>query len=127
MKQTQWTLRLALTLLLFVFVGFIYYNVSSPLALYPEEARELLRKGYFDAVVDVRTKAERATGHYPLDIHVPVQRLTEDLPKRIPDTSARILFYCNTSTRARVAAEKAEGLGYKNVRYLIGTHMNLKN
>lgn len=117
--------RVLLVALLVVLAGFLYYNLSSPLAMGPEEAKALLKDGKFDAVVDVRTDAEWNTGHYPLAIHIPVQQVTTELPKRIPDKASKILFYCNTSSRARAASEQAVKLGYTNVRYLLGTHTNL--
>lgn len=118
-------LRVLLVILLVVLLGFLYYNLSSPLAMGPDEAKALLKDGKFDAVVDVRTDAEWNTGHFPLAIHIPVKRIQTDLPQRIPDKQAKILIYCNTSTRARIAAEEAVKLGYKNVRYLLGTHKNI--
>lgn len=93
--------------------------------MYPEEAKAALKKGDFDAVVDVRTKAEWDLGRFPLAIHIPTADLKSALPLRIPDKASRILFYCNTSTRARMAADAAQKLGYKNIRYLVGTHKNL--
>lgn len=118
-------LRILLFLLILVLAAFLFYNMSSPLAMYPEEAKEALKKGDFDAVVDVRTDAEWNMGHYPLAIHIPVKELSQELGKRIPDKKSKILFYCNTSTRARMATEEAVRLGYTNVRYLLGTHKNL--
>ena len=120
--------RVTLTILILiaiVLLGFLLYNVSSPLAMYPDEAKTRLRRGQFDSVVDVRTDAEWNTGHYPLAIHIPTGQLQQALPQRIPDKQSKILFYCNTSTRARMAAEQAQKLGYTNVRYLVGTHTNL--
>ena len=118
-------LIILLLVLLGILIGFIYYNMSSPLAMYPDEAKALLNEGKFDAVVDVRSDIEWNRGRYPLAIHIPVDDIDDDLPLRIPDRQSRILFYCNTSTRARVAAEEAQRLGYTNVRYLVGTHVNL--
>lgn len=115
-----------LVLLLIVLGAFLWYNLHSPLAMYPDEAKAKLAKGEFDAVVDVRSDAEWDLGHFPLAIHIPVGELKKQLPTRIPDKSSRILFYCNTSTRSRVAAEAAQSIGYPNVRYLVGTHLNLK-
>jgi len=117
--------RIVLVLLLVVAGVFLYYNLSSPLAMYPGEAKALLQKGAFDHVVDVRTDAEWDLGHLPLAIHIPLKQVGELLPQRIPDKSARILFYCNTSTRARMAAETAQAAGYTNVRYLVGLYTNL--
>jgi phage shock protein E len=110
---------------LFVALAFLFYNVSSPLAMSPDEAKARLQRGQFDHVIDVRTQTEWDMGHYPLAIHIPVADILNELPKRIPDKQAKLLIYCNTSTRARVAAEKAKSMGYTNVRYLLGTHKNL--
>lgn len=108
-----------------ILIGFIFYNVSSSLAIGPEDAKRKLKRGEFDAIVDVRTDTEWNTGHVPLAIHVPTKEIAEKLPQRVPDKNARILFYCNTSTRARMAAEQAQAMGYKNIRYLLGTHRNI--
>ncbi len=93
--------------------------------MYPDDAKAALKKGEFDAVVDVRTDAEWNMGRYPLAMHIPVKDIGTLLRQRIPDKKTKILFYCNTSTRARVAAEEAQKLGYTNVRYLLGTHKNI--
>lgn len=118
-------LVMILLILIIILGAFLYYNLSSPLAMYPAEAKQLLKDGKFDAVVDVRTDAEWNMGRYPLAIHIPVNKLSQDLPQRIPDKNSKILFYCNTSTRARVGAEEAQKMGYGNVRYLVGTHKNI--
>jgi rhodanese-related sulfurtransferase len=114
-----------LVILIIILGAFLFYNMSSPLAMNPEEAKDLLKKGFFDAVVDVRTDAEWNMGRYPLAIHIPVNQIKLEIEQRIPDKKSKILFYCNTSTRARMAAEEAERMGYVNVRYLIGTHKNI--
>jgi rhodanese-related sulfurtransferase len=119
------TVTILLTIVFLALLALLYYNTQSPLAMYPNEAKDKLKKGDFDAVVDVRTKAEWDLGRFPLAIHIPTAELQQVLPQRIPDKSSRILFYCNTSTRSRIAAEAAQKLGYSNVRYLIGTHRNL--
>lgn len=112
-------------IVLVILIAFLYYNMSSPLAMRPEEAKAKLSKGEFDAVVDVRTDAEWNMGHFPLAIHIPVAKIATEVEKRIPDKNARVLVYCNTSTRARQGAEAMQALGYKNVRYLLGTHKNI--
>jgi phage shock protein E len=124
MAAGRWKLTLLLALL-FVALAFLFYNVSSPLVMSPDEAKARLQRGQFDHVIDVRTQTEWDMGHYPLAIHIPVADILNELPKRIPDKQAKLLIYCNTSTRARVAAEKAKSMGYTNVRYLLGTHKNL--
>jgi rhodanese-related sulfurtransferase len=125
MKAGVILVNVLLFTLLVLFGIFLYYNLSSPLAMYPQEAKDELQKGKFDAIVDVRTNAEWNMGHYPLAIHIPLNQVEELLPQRVPDTNSRILFYCNTSTRARMAAETAQKAGYPKVRYLVGIHTNL--
>ena len=125
MKQTLSLLQIVLLLLLLIAGFFLYYNLSSPLAMYPDEAKKLLRKGKFDHVVDVRTDMEWSAGHYPLAIHIPLNQVANLLPQRIPDKKANILFYCNSSTRARMAAETAKNAGYMHVRYLVGLYQNI--
>jgi rhodanese-related sulfurtransferase len=124
MNRTR-VVQVLLGVTLLILVGFLAFNLMSPMAIYPADAKDKLKKGEFDAVVDVRTDAEWSLGHVPLAIHIPVATLKTDLPQRIPDKSSRILFYCNTTTRARVAADLAKSLGYTNSRYLVGTHSNL--
>lgn len=125
MKRKGSLIIIVLVLLILIGGAFLYYNLSSPLAMYPEEAKSAIKATKFDHVVDVRTDMEWNTGHYPLAIHIPLKQVGQLLPQRIPDKKARILFYCNTSTRARMAAETAEKLGYNNIRYLVGTYTNL--
>ena len=125
MKGRLSVFNVLLIVLLFVAGAFLYYNLSSPLAMYPDDAKAALKNAKFDHVVDVRTDMEWSAGHYPLAIHIPLKQVSQILPQRIPDKKAHILFYCNTSTRARMAAETAEKIGYKNVRYLVGLHTNL--
>jgi rhodanese-related sulfurtransferase len=125
MKRNGSILIIVLVLLILVGGALLYYNLSSPLAIYPEEAKAAIKATKFDHVVDVRTDMEWNTGHYPLAIHIPLKQVGKLLSQRIPDKKARILFYCNTTTRSRMAAETAEKLGYNNVRYLVGTYINL--
>ena len=116
---------LFLVIVLAGLLAMLWYNTQSPLAMYPDAALAALGRAEFDHVIDVRTDAEWGLGHYPLAIHIPLGTLKETLPQRIPDKKSRILFYCNTSTRSRQAAEAAQSIGYPNVRYLVGTHTNL--
>ena len=68
------------------------------------------------AIVDVRTDAEWATGHYPGAHHIP--QITR-LPHIIPDRDTTLLIYCRTGRRAKTAAQAAAGLGYRSVYYLV--------
>lgn len=88
-------------------------------AVTPREARAGWRNHEFDVVVDVRSPAEWATGHFVHSIHIPLHALQKDLPHRVSDRGARILFICATGRRASRAAAIATDLGYTRVNYLV--------
>jgi sulfur dioxygenase len=93
------------------------------IAVRPKAAQILLRNEHV-AVVDVRTDAEWATGHYPSAYHVP--QITR-LPKVIPDRDTTLLIYCRTGRRAATAAQSAAGLGYTTIYYLVdGSYQELE-
>jgi rhodanese-related sulfurtransferase len=118
-------INLLLIALLVILLITLWYNLGSSKAMYPDDAKAAIKRQEIDHVVDVRSDAEWSLGKYPLAIHIPVNTIESALPQRIPDKKARILFYCNTTTRSRAAADIAEKMGYTNVRYLVGTHLNL--
>lgn len=120
-----WWTPFLLSIVLGICIYMIYFSFQSPLAVTPTVAKSQLQYQQYDAVVDVRTDNEWALGHYPLAIHIPVQDISTELPMRVPDKQARILFYCNTAIRARRAAEQAQRMGYHNVKYLVGSYNNL--
>ena len=103
----------------------IWYAYSSPLRISAEEAKQKLKTHDIDKVVDVRTDLEVKTlGSYPGSIHIP----SAELPVRAASQLGkqdRILLYCNTGQRARAAAETLQGLGYPNVRYIVGSYTSL--
>lgn len=120
-------LRLFLIVGLAALVAYaIWYAIDSPLRLTTEEARRRLAAKEVDVVLDVRTPLERKTlGVYPGSLAIPAGDVEQELPRRVPNKEARILIYCNTGQRARAAAEKLQGLGYKNARYYAGSHVML--
>lgn len=107
---------------IFILITWGVHAISSPLGVWPATAKRKLARHAYDIVVDVRTDLEYGLGHYPLAVHIPLAHIEQELPHRITERRIRILFYCNSATRARWAAEKAARLGYVNVEYLIGPH-----
>ena len=98
-------------------IAYVWLNPAA-VSLTPWEARALLYVNDIDYVVDVRSRQEYESGHYRKAIHIPLSRLNKDLPHRIPDRSARILFYCHSGHRAAMAAHAADRLGYTSTMYL---------
>ncbi len=108
-------------------------SVVAWMTLYPfrkteisaKEARYNLQKGKYDYIVDVRTEKEWSEDHLPYAISIPIGSLVTDLPIKIPDRSARILFVCKKGIRASAVVVIAHKLGYKNVQSMIGNFREL--
>lgn len=116
---------LSLSLVVLIVWGTVF-AFGSPYRISAEEARQRLADGKIDVVLDVRTGLERATlGSYPESCHIPAAELEARVETEIPLKTSRILVYCNTGQRARVATEVLHRLGYKNAVYIASSHASL--
>ena len=116
-----------LTLAFIVFVYFGYqYAVDSQYRVSSEKAKELIKDKKVDIVLDVRTYVERNTlGYYPDSIHIQSADLDKKMVAEYPNKDLRILAYCNTGHRARMATDKLHDLGYKNAMYISSTYKSI--
>jgi rhodanese-related sulfurtransferase len=117
-------------LVIVAFVAFVYfsyqYAVDSKYRVSSEKAKELIKDKKIDVVLDVRTDAERNTlGYYPGSVHIQSADLEKIMASKYPNKDARILAYCNTGHRARMATEKLHALGYKNAMYISSTYKSI--
>lgn len=114
-----------LMMILGILFGYAYYYaISSPYRISSQEAKQRIARGEFDVILDVRTDLERRTlGYYPNSVHIQSADLENKMAAQFPDKSTRILAYCNTGQRARMATEKLHKLGYHNA-YYIASHYN---
>jgi len=104
------------------------YAVVSPHRISSEDARKRIQKGTVDLILDVRTNSERSTlGFYPGSMHIQSADLEKVMPVFYPDTSLRIVAYCNTGHRARLATDKLHALGYRNAVYISSGYGSLMN
>jgi len=71
-------------------------------------------------IVDVRTVEEYKGLHVKGCLNIPVDVVTDRLPKEIPDLNAEIIFYCAKGVRAQKALEQALAMGYQRVYNLGG-------
>jgi rhodanese-related sulfurtransferase len=107
-------------------VALYKYATDSPHRISSEEAKRRISAKEIDVVLDVRTDTERKTlGIYPGSLHIQSADLPVEAPKQLPNKKARILAYCNTGHRARMATDKLHELGYKNAVYISGQHTSL--
>ena len=95
------------------------YN-RHPSEITPQEARHNIKTGKYDFIVDVRTKLEWDEDHLPNTLSIPIGNLVNELPKKIPNKNARILFICKKGVRASGVVIIARKLGYTNVQAMIG-------
>lgn len=63
-------------------------------------------------LVDVRSRAEFASGHVEGALHLPLERLAEDVHKLLPDKAAPVLLYCLSGARSGMALQWLRQMGY---------------
>jgi len=122
--------KIILSLVFLVFIAFVYfsyqYAVSSKYIISSENAKKMITDKKIDLVLDVRTDSERSMlGYYPGSKHIQSADLEKRMTTEYPDKDIRIISYCNTGHRARMATEKLHQLGYKNAMYISSTYTSL--
>ena len=123
-KRNQSFLFVVIVLLLVGLVAY-YYTASHKTEVTPTEAKENRKRGLYDYIVDVRTDREWTEEHVEGTIHIPIGELVTELPKKIPNRQARILFICKKGIRASAVVVIAHKLGYTNVQSMIGAYKEL--
>ena len=114
------------TLFLILCIFLYIYAIYSPYRISSEDAKMKITKKEIDLILDVRTDLERNTlGVYPGSIHIQSSDLEYIMPIKYPNKNIRILSYCNTGHRARLATEKLHKLGYKNAMYISSSYKTL--
>jgi rhodanese-related sulfurtransferase len=128
MKSRRIVIITIITVFVILLVRQAYlYATDSPYRISSEEAKSRIQTGKIDLILDVRTLLERQTlGSYPGSVHVPSSDLEAILTKAYPDKQTRILVYCNTGHRARLAVDKLQALGYVNAVYISSTYSTLQ-
>jgi rhodanese-related sulfurtransferase len=128
MKRQTLLLIVGISIILigvFVYVAY-QYAVDSPFRISSQEAKKLLQTKQIDLVLDVRTDLERKNlGYYPGSVHIQGADLEPQMLKLYPDTQIRILVYCNTGHRARMATDTLHKLGYINAKYISSQYTTL--
>ena len=117
---------IAVILITLLIYGAYLYATDSPHRISAPEAKRRIQAGEIDLVLDVRTPLERSTlGFYPGSVQIPSADLDVRMPATYPNKQMRILAYCNTGHRARMATDKLHGLGYTNAVFISSTYRSL--
>ena len=87
----------------------IYENITAA------EAKEIMDTETGYVILDVRTEEEFAEGHIEGAILIPDYEITEKAEGILTDKDQKILVYCRSGRRSKLAAEALLALGYTNV------------
>ena len=118
----------AIVAILIVVYQLYQLATDSPHRISSAQAKQRLAAHDIDVVLDVRTDAERkGLGFFPKSLHMPRDRLEAEFPRAYPDKDTRVLVYCNTGHRARLATDALHAMGYTNTKYISSSHMSLLN
>ena len=101
-----------------------YYTYSGANLISSANAKKLIQQGKIDIIIDVRTNVEYNVGHYPNSLNIPVNAIDVKTTANL-NKDSNILVYCNTGQRARVASDKLNTLGFKNVVYIPGSYLSI--
>lgn len=97
-----------------ILTGRLYADVSA------EEAQRVIeRNGGYDSttllILDVRTPKEYAAKHVPNATLVPFEELDTRYRHDVSDTREKILVYCSSGDRSRLACDMLGRAGYTNL------------
>ena len=81
-----------------------------------EEAKKIMDSGEECIILDTREQDEFDEGHIPGAILIPYTEIENKAEEMLPDKDARILVYCRSGRRSKIASESLVELGYSNVK-----------
>ena len=87
----------------------IYENITA------EEAKQIMDTETGYVILDIRTEEEFAEGHIEGAILIPNDEIAEKAEGILTDKDQKILVYCRSGRRSKLAAEALLALGYTNV------------
>lgn len=85
-----------------------------------DEVAERLKKGEKLHLVDVREDDEWREGHARGAVHIGKGVIERDIADEFSDPYAPIVLYCGGGSRATLAADSIQRMGYKNVFVMDG-------
>ncbi len=80
-----------------------------------QEAKQIMDTQPSVVILDVREQEEFDAGHIPSAILLPHGNITAEAEQVLPDKNQRILVYCRSGRRSKIAAQALAELGYTDV------------
>ena len=81
-----------------------------------EEAKQIMDSEVGYIILDVRTQEEYDQGHIPGAILIPDTEIKARAEEVLTDKEQRILVYCRSGRRSKLAAEALVDLGYTDIK-----------
>ena len=81
----------------------------------PVEAKKIMDTQNDIYIVDVRDPDELDEGFVDNSINIPLDVLSENAGKALPDKQKTLLVYCRSGKRSMEAEKILSGLGYENI------------
>ncbi|WDV44979.1 rhodanese-like domain-containing protein [Clostridiaceae bacterium M8S5] len=86
----------------------------------PQEAKKMIDEDTNVQLLDVRTKQEYDENHIPSSILLPYDEIKDRAKSVLPNKDAKIIVYCRSGRRSKIASLELINMGYKNVYDLGG-------
>lgn len=80
-----------------------------------EQAKEMMDSEQGIVILDVRTLEEYNSGHIKDAILIPDTDIKDKAEETLTDKSAKILVYCRTGRRSKLASDELIKMGYTDV------------
>ena len=114
-------IRITLISLLVFYLVYYFHNNE---LINNDRAKKTIERNGFDYIIDVRSEQEYNDGHYPGSRNIPHDKINEHT-LGIMDVNSKILVYCRSGRRAKIAVSKMKQYGYKNVVYINGNYKSI--
>ena len=86
----------------------------------PTEAKQKTAADKKIILLDVRTIEEYAEKHIAGTMLIPLDKLQNDVLKKIPNKNSTVFIYCRSGRRSKIAADMMLDMGYINIYDLGG-------
>lgn len=80
-----------------------------------EQAKKMMDSEQGIVILDVRTLEEYNSGHIKDAVLIPDTDIKDKVEEALTDKSAKILVYCRTGRRSKLASDELIKMGYTNV------------
>jgi len=119
--MNQFTLLAILLAAVFIFWTFLRnLGTSNSAKINPVDAKKRLDTEKGIILLDVRTRDEYLEKHIPKSTLIPVNVLSNEANRKLPDKNAEIFVYCRSGNRSAMAVKILTKLGYTHIYNLGG-------